>query len=218
MKAEFWLAAWERSETGFHLPRVNPYLQKFWPDLALPPGSRVFVPLCGKSLDMVWLAENGHPVVGIELSPLAVHQFFSENGLDYRRHVDPHFDRYDGGDVTILNGDFFDLTPPDLAEVVAAYDRAALVAMPPELRSPYAGHLAKLLPIGARVLLITFDYPQEMMAGPPFSVPAAEVEQLFSPSFTIDHLASRDILEKSSRMARGGLTRFNQEMFLLERR
>jgi thiopurine S-methyltransferase len=178
MEAEFWLEHWERNEIGFHQQAVNPDLQRYWPELGLAAGDAVFVPLCGKSGDMTWLRAQGHPIVGVELSPRAVAAYFAENGLDPQWRRQGTLEVAEAGGVRIHQGDFFDLTAEDLAGTRGVYDRAALVALPPDVRERYAARMVEMLP-GARMLLLTFDYPQERMEGPPFSVPPAEVERLY---------------------------------------
>ncbi len=218
MEEEFWLESWVQNRTGFHQTKINPYLLKFWPDLGVEPEAGVFVPLCGKSLDMIWLAEQGHRVIGVEISPLAAAQFFAENDLSPFQEAVPGFTRLVSGRIAVLNGNFFDLSEAHLAGVAAAYDRAALVAMPPGMRPKYAAHFARLMAPGSVTFLITFHYPQDQMAGPPFSVSAQEVQALYEENFVIESLAVRDILAKAPRIADRGLTGFVQEMFALRRR
>lgn len=138
MDARFWLECWERQEIGFHQRNINAQLRRFWPELGLTRGDAVFVPLCGKSSDMIWLHARGHPVLGVELSPVAVAAFFAENGLAPRRARQGKLDVADSGGIRILRGDFFDLTAADLAGIAAVYDRAALIAMPSAMRERYA--------------------------------------------------------------------------------
>ncbi len=179
MKKDFWLERWERKETGFHQDEINPYLRQYWPELHLPHGSEIFVPLCGKSRDLLWLREQGHQVLGVELSAIAVQAFFNENGYAPHHTASEKFNRYEADGIRILCGDFFDLNKGDLAKVNAVYDRASLVALPPETRECYARHLLSILPPATQTLLITFDYPQTEMSGPPFAVSAGEVEALY---------------------------------------
>src|SRR5574340_1608572 len=146
MKKDFWLERWERKEIGFHQDEINPYLRQYWQELHLARGSEVFVPLCGKSRDMLWLREQGHAVLGVELSPLAAQAFFEENGLSPQRTRGERFDSYEADGIRILCGDFFDLDRDDLAGVKAVYDRASLIALPPEMRERYARHLESILP------------------------------------------------------------------------
>ena len=134
MDEDFWQQRWARNEIGFHLNEVNPYLQQFWPALNVAPGAQVLVPLCGKSLDMLWLAEQGYRVLGVELAQAAVEAFFSEQGLVADIDQVGAFRRYRSGAIEVLCGDFFSLTAADLLECRALYDRAALIALPAPMR------------------------------------------------------------------------------------
>ncbi len=217
MEKNFWLERWERRETGFHQDEINPYLRQYWPELRLAHGSKVFVPLCGKSRDMVWLREQGHAVTGVELSPLAVEAFFEENGLSPQRTKGERFDSYEADGIRILCGDFFDLRRDDLTKVEAVYDRASLIALPPEMRERYAHHLLDILPPAVQILLVTFDYPQTEMPGPPFAVSPAEVEALYRGDATIRHLAQLDVLAQNPHFRERGLSRLQENIFLLTR-
>lgn len=186
MKHEFWLERWERNQIGFHQAEINQYLTFHWAGLGLAPGARVFVPLCGKSLDMLWLLEQGHPVLGNELSAKAVEAFFRENDLPVTVSREPRFTRYASEGLELLAGDFFALTQADMEEARAVYDRAALIALPPDMRIAYAAHMSTLLPSGAHILLVTMEYPPAMLEGPPFSVTDEEVHKLYSKDFTIE--------------------------------
>jgi thiopurine S-methyltransferase len=179
VEEEFWLECWNQQRIGFHQQSVNAQLQRFWPELGLAAGDAVLVPLCGKSGDMRWIRSQGHPVLGVELSPLAVAAFFSESGVVPERRRQGSFEAYEAGGIRVLCGNFFDLTAEDVAGVRAVYDRAALVALPPAMRERYAAHVADILPSGARMLLVTLEFPQAQMEGPPFPVPPAEVEWLY---------------------------------------
>lgn len=185
MKHEFWLERWEQDQIGFHQSEINRYLTDHWAELGLASDARVFVPLCGKSLDMLWLRQQGHAVLGNELSIKAVKAFFSENHLQATIIEAPRFTRYAAEGLEILAGDFFALTPSDLGEVRAVFDRAALIALPPAMRQEYARHMSSLLAPGALVLLVTMEYPPGALEGPPFSVPDEEVHALFGGNFTV---------------------------------
>lgn len=215
MNRDFWLERWERKETGFHQDEINPCLRQHWPELHLAEGSEVFVPLCGKSRDMLWLREQGHAVLGVELSPLAVQAFFEENGLSPQRTKGERFDSYEADGIRILCGDFFDLRRDDLAKVEAVYDRASLIALPPEMRERYARHLLNILPPATQILLVTLDYPQTEMSGPPFAVSAAEVEALYRRHAGIRLLAQLDVLEQNPRFRERGLSKLQENIFLL---
>jgi len=170
MKKEYWLERWQRNDTAFHQSEINPYLREFWPRLQLSPASTVLVPLCGKSRDMLWLRQQGHAVLGVELSAIAAQAFFTENKLVLHSDAGDRFTHLEANGVHVWCGDFFDLTAQDTAAVSTVYDRAALVALPPDMRQRYAHHLLRILPLGTRILLVTLDYLQHEMAGPPFAV------------------------------------------------
>ncbi|MEW6313064.1 MAG: thiopurine S-methyltransferase [Pseudomonadota bacterium] len=218
MEKDFWLERWQRGETGFHQDKVNPYLRQYWPTLNLAPDTLVFVPLCGKSRDMLWLREQGHAVLGVELSPLAVEAFFAENELVPQHSRSHAFDCCEADGFRLLCGDFFDLDKTDLAGVGAVYDRASLVALPPELRRRYVERLLALLPAGTPILLVTFDYPQHEMAGPPFAVTPAEVDALFGNRAAVKLLAQESVLEQNARFRERGLSHLRENIFLLTTR
>jgi len=220
LKKEFWLERWEREETGFHQDDFNPYLRRYWQELQLARDSVVFVPLCGKSRDMVWLRDQGHRVLGVELSAVAVQAFFMENGYTPQR-VSQHqvtggkFEQCEADDIRILRGDFFDLGEADLEKVIAVYDRASLIALPPEMRERYVRHLVGILPPATQILFITLEYPQSEMQGPPFSVSASEVEAYYREHAEVRLLAQLDVLEQNPRFQQRGLTRLVENIFLL---
>lgn len=218
MDADFWLKRWQEGATGFHMTRVTPLLAKFWPQLGVPAGSRVLVPLCGKSLDMVWLASQGHDVLGVELSPLAVEQFFTEQNLEPAVHESPLGKHYVAGRIEILCGDIFQLDEVTLAACQGAYDRGALVALPPSMRAKYIDHVYGKLADDYRGLLLTLEYNQYAMEGPPFSVEAAEIKQHFAPHSSATQLARMDILEKEPKFAERGLKSLDSVTWRLERR
>jgi len=215
MKKEFWLERWDRGEIGFHQDEINPYLIEYWKQLNPASNSMVFVPLCGKSRDMLWLRQQGHSVLGVELSAIAVQAFFKEYGYDPQHFSTGKFDRCEANGIRILCGDFFDLRGEDLINVGAVYDRASLIALPPEMRESYARHLVSILPPGTHILLVTLDYPQAEMQGPPFSVTSLEVELLYREYAEVRLLTQRDELDKNPRFRERGLSRLNENIFLL---
>lgn len=213
MHADYWLERWAENAIGFHQADFNSHLQTFWPELGPAPGSRVFVPLCGKSLDMLWLLAEGHEVLGVELSPLAVEAFFEENQLEPRVEQAGALQRWRAGELSILCGDLFDLTPADLAGVAAVYDRASMVALPPDMRLAYARQMMAI--VGpAPWLLVTLDYPQQERAGPPFAVGEAEVRQLYEPRYAVQCLHSFDARAGNPRHE--ALSRFEEKVYRLQ--
>lgn len=218
METDFWLERWRDGQTHFHQGRVTPLLQKYWPSLLLPAGSRILVPLCGKSLDMVWLADQGHRVLGVELSPLAVDQFFAENNLQPKIRESALGRRYIAGNIEIICGDIFALDSATLAECTGVYDRAALVALPPDMRARYVGHVYGQLSDQYRGLLLTLDYLQNQMDGPPFSVGDAEVQSLYEAHSEAQVIDRRGILDKEPKFAERGLTQLDTVVYRLSRK
>ncbi len=192
MDAEFWHARWETNQLGFHQEAHNPMMVAHAGLLGLEPGERVFLPLCGKTLDIGWFLSNGQHVLGAELSALAIEQLFENLQLDPERTPVGDLVRYSAGSIDIYVGDIFALTAQTLGPVQAIYDRAALIALPADMRPRYAEHLVELTQ-RAPQLLVSVEYDQSEMAGPPFSVVGAEIEQLYAPHYEVKKLASADV-------------------------
>jgi thiopurine S-methyltransferase len=214
---EFWHERWRQGAIAFHQPEVNADLQAHWPRLGIPKSAPVFVPLCGKSVDMTWLRAQGHQIVGVEFSELAVAAFFAEQHLEPARERAGPLERWSAAGYELYVGDFFDLRKDQLAGARSVYDRAALIALPPALRARYARHLSALLDTADKMLLLTMNYPQEQMPGPPFAVSEAEVRALFAPDFEVTKIASRDALHGELRFQKRGLTWRDEEAYVLER-
>jgi thiopurine S-methyltransferase len=178
MEPSFWRARWQEGRIGFHEGKPNAHLDKHVQRLG-PPG-RVFVPLCGKAEDLAFLASRGHEVIGVDLVESALRDFFREHEVaEPEESKDERFVtlRHDG--ITLKAGDLFALTKADVGEVSAAYDRASIVALPPDMRARYAAHLRALLPKGTPILTVTFDYDESRFTGPPFSVSEVELRRLY---------------------------------------
>ncbi|MHA6493681.1 thiopurine S-methyltransferase [Pseudomonas borbori] len=217
MHAEFWQRRWARGEIGFHASEVNPYLQRYWATLGLPEQARVLLPLCGKSLDMVWLLGQGYRVVGVELAQAAVEAFFSEHALEPQISQQGELTLYRAGALEIYCGDFFALSAEQLGECVALYDRAALIALPPEMRRRYVAHLNELLPVGCQGLLVTLVYDQALMNGPPFAVEADEVQDLLASAWKIEPVESSDVLDDNWKFVERGLKRLQEQVYRLRK-
>ncbi len=218
MESTFWHDRWARNQIGFHLSEVNPYLQRHWPGLGLAGGTGVLVPLCGKSLDLMWLAQQGCQVLGVELSEKAVEEFFQEQHLAAQISQRGGFKVYQAGTIELWCGDFFELSRDDVAGCAALYDRAALIALPPLMREHYAAHLQAIAPQVEAGLLISLDYAQALKAGPPFAVSDHEVQELLGGRWRLSVLEQRDILAESPKFAQGGVTRLEERVYQLAQR
>lgn len=185
---EFWLQRWQNKQIGFHREQINELLQRHYPKELLPNNPQTLVPLCGKSNDMLWLSAQGAKIIGCELSTAACTQFFDDNKLLSTQTHDQDFHYFTHGSITLACGDFFALTKAITGKLDFCYDRAALVALPAELRKLYATQIANLLPSDSLYLLVTLSYGDLNRVAPPFSIDDAEVENLFAQNFTIQHL------------------------------
>ena len=218
MDPNFWIERWKIGEIGFHREEVHDFLPRYWPTLGLAPGSQVLVPLCGKSHDMAWLAAQGHRVIGVELSPLAVDAFFREHDLAAEVRPAGTLAVWSSGPFTIWCGDIFSLPAEAVRDVAAVYDRAALVAFPQSLQSRYAETLVGLVPAGAPILLVSLTYPEGQINGPPFSTTGGQVEALFGATHEITLAETRDGLEDSENLKRRGVTELEEAAFILKRK
>lgn len=213
---ELWQQCWRDSETeDFHQHAVNANLIKFWPGLGLSASDRVFVPLCGKSLDLLWLASQGHPVVGVELSPIAVGAFFAESRLAVTSTRDGKFTRWQSGRIDILCGDFFDLTAADLGDITVVFDRASLTALPEELRHAYLAHLRKILPDQCRMFLLTTEEPDDDETQDQAFAIADEITSLYTLAFDIQLRHVESILEPAPEPSGEPPVRIEHKVYLL---
>lgn len=218
MEPGFWHDKWHQQQIGFHQQDINPFLVKYWQKLALPATAKVFVPLCGKSLDMCFLAEQGHQVISCELNELAVQQFFSDNQLEMTKTAVGEHQHYQTEQISLYQGDIFTLPNELTQDVTAFYDRAALIAWPESMRAQYAKQLASLLPSGSLGLLVTLDYPQEALNGPPFAVSPTWVETYLTEDFEIQLLDCQDVLADNPRFIKKEVPWLNEAAYLLKRK
>ncbi|QXH48385.1 thiopurine S-methyltransferase [Pseudomonas xanthosomatis] len=215
MEPTFWHKRWADNQIGFHQAQVNPYLQAHWPALGLAPGARVLVPLCGKSLDLAWLAGQGHRVMGVELSRRAVEDFFAEHGLTAQVARRGAFEVWSSGDVELWCGDIFALRAEDVAGCTGLYDRAALIALPPEMRQQYLALLGELLP-ACKGLLVTLDYNQALIDGPPFSVADDEVRAGLA-GWQVEVLEAPEIIGESPKFQKAGVSSLVERVYRIRR-
>ncbi len=214
----FWIKRWLDGDIGWHHQETNPHLLSHWHELEIAPGSSLLVPLCGKSMDMVWLAQSGYSIIGVEISSKAVEEFFAERGLIPQRTVSGAFEMFQAGEYQLLCGDIFRLKPEHIQGVKAVYDRASLVALNQKQRKYYAELMTALLPSGCSMLLVAMDYPESEMQGPPYSVPESEVVELFGDGFSITKLHSINLLQDTERYTGKGLSRLAEQIYRLKRK
>jgi thiopurine S-methyltransferase len=199
MQADFWYQKWQKNEIGFHLADANPLLVKYFSKLQLKKGARVFLPLCGKTLDIAWLLAQGYRIAGAELSTIAIEDLFKSLNLTPNIKTLGEISHFSAANIDIYVGDIFKLSPAMLGVVDAVYDRAALVALPDETRKLYTAHLQMLTnretpSKHVPQLLICFEYDQTLHAGPPFSISADEVKQHYQANYDITLLTSEDLI------------------------
>ncbi|QKK01237.1 MAG: thiopurine S-methyltransferase [Pseudomonadota bacterium] len=214
---QFWTKRWQENRIGFHEGRVNRYLREYWQRLDAPPDQSVFVPLCGKAVDLAWLHERGHRVIGVELSKVACRGFFTDRGIEPTVTETGAFVHYSSDGIELLCGDFIDLTRGHLQGASLFYDRAALIALPEHMRPRYCDHLAEIAGPDARGLLITLDYPQQAFAGPPFAVPDSEVHRHLGRHFAVEALYHAPI-QPDDPLRERGLSQATESVFSLSRR
>ncbi len=219
MEHTFWHNKWEINQVGFHLDYVHPLLKRnlelFQVSSVLKKPEKIFIPLCGKTLDIGFLLSQGYDIVAIELSDIAVKEVFNQ------LEIVPVICSWLGGEVyqyenlTIFVGDYFSLTQKDLGQISFVYDRAALIALPEKMRLEYAQHMARITQYAPQ-LLITLDYEQSIAGGPPFAVSSEEVEALYGGTYPIQLLEEADIIEEEPRFKAKGLTSFYQCAYKLK--
>ena len=215
MKAEFWYDRWEQNRIGFHQQEVNSHLQEFWDAMRVASGATVFVPLCGKSGDMLWLRSQGYQVLGVELSPIAVQSFFTENDLEPTVTRQGDCERWETDGLVILQGDFFALQSEDVRHCDAIFDRAALIALPPDLRVAYVKHLRTLFEAGRNTLLLTLEYDQTIASGPPFAVLESELNDYFAQGYAIELLQTMDASDDLPGLKKRGVLSIEEKVYLL---
>jgi thiopurine S-methyltransferase len=184
MDHEFWRARWNEGRIAFHEGKANAFLTRHGDWLAQC--HRILVPLCGKTEDLAYLASRGHEVLGVELVEDAVRQFFAEHAATPEISEHDELRIYRAGVITIIAGDFFATTRELVGTIDGIYDRAAIVALPPDVRSRYVAHLRAITPTAKRELLVSIDYPPGFAEGPPFSVDSDEVRSWFPSAQLVD--------------------------------
>lgn len=217
MKGDYWISRWEKNEIGFHMGMPHPALMKCWSTLKVKPSGTVLVPLCGKTLDLLWLAEQGYNVIGVEISQLAVEAFFDENKLTYEIFSQGALTGYRHQNITIFCGDFFNVSRAALPSIDAVYDRAALIALPEDLRIRYAKHLTELMSLHSQMLVILVQTPDNV-EGPPFPIFLDELHRLYpKENFQITECASIPVPEIMEHLVSKGYQTMTEATYHVER-
>lgn len=217
MEISYWKSRWKKQHTGWHMEQVYPHLKTYLDRLNPDTGDTLFVPLCGKSRDLVWLAEQGFRVIGVEVSAVAVRQFFAETGITYSTESKAEFVIYQSDNIQIYQADFFKLVSSWIPPLDAVYDKAALIALPEEKRRMYADKILGLAGSKSRILLNTFEYIQNEMNGPPFAVFFDELQDLFGDRFEIELLHEESIFDQLVKFQQRGLSSFlTEKIYLLK--
>ena len=214
MDAQFWINAWNEGRTGFHQEKYNPKLLEFFPTFHPKEGQRVLVPLCGKSKDILWLHENKLHVHGVELHQKAVESFFAENNLSPEKTSDKNFAHYSYEDIVISSGDFFKLNEESKYDFI--YDRASLVALPQSMRDEYVAVVSRALRSKGKYLLIVYEYDQNEMQGPPFSIDNNEVQRLYENQFLIKLIRSDELINENTRLS--AVKGIREKVYILEKK
>jgi thiopurine S-methyltransferase len=218
MEPDFWHERWRTGDIGFHRPEAHDLLTRYWPRLGLAEGAEVLVPLCGKSRDMAWLASQGHRVIGVELSEIAIDDFFAAEGLTPAVEKRDGFQIKSAGPYALWCGDIFALPTAVTAAVAGVYDRASLVAFPPAEQPRFADALARLTPAGVPMLLIGLEFDSAEMRGPPFPAPRARIGDMLGAEFDITELEVREVLSANPGLAKRGLSRLVETALVLTRK
>ncbi len=193
MELSYWQSRWRKDNIGFHMAEGYPGLKKYWDHLNIADHPVVLVPLCGKSIDMIWLEEQGATVIGVEISEKGILDFMNENDREFKTSTFEDFIIYQTGNIQLWCGDFMKLPKHKLPKINLIFDKAALVALPPKMRPPYLYKLKELAGPSTKILLHHFEYSQDQMPGPPFSVSEQEIGDALKLSFTFSKFESNTI-------------------------
>lgn len=211
MEISYWQSRWQNDKTGWHMQQVFSPLKTYWNSLQLAKGATVFVPLCGKSLDLEWLVNQGHYVVGIDMSVKAVHELTKRHNEPFEESSKGSFTCYKSNSMELWRGDVFKLQKRWLPAIDAIYDKAALIALPPEMRKAYVITLKSFLQPHTQIFINCFEYNQNEMSGPPFAVFRDELESLWGDQFNIKLLHAQSLFDELTNFHRRGLHSYLKE-------
>ena len=216
MKPSFWNRCWERNSLGFHQETVHPFLEQFLLPRLTATTQHVFVPLCGKSLDMVWFAQR-MKVSGAELSEIACRDFFQDKELTYQQEQRDGFNVFSYQNIQLWQGDFFKLLPATIENIDWVYDRAAIIALPENMQHQYAQHLTTFIADKTTLFLISLEFPQKELEGPPFAISSSKVEQLFA-DFEVNCIAEHELVDKKFAQRTFNVSRLVERLYLIKKK
>jgi len=216
MKPSFWQKCWQRNTLGFHQETVHPFIEQFLLPQLTTATQHVFVPLCGKSLDMLWFAKR-MKVSGAELSEIACRSFFQERELPYQEDQYDSFNVFSFENIKLWQGDFFKLSPKSIEKNDWIYDRAAIIALPQEMQQQYAQHLSRFISDNTTLFLISLEFPQEELEGPPFSIPSSKIKQLFS-HYEVNCIAENELEDKKFAQRTFNVNKLVERLYLIKKK
>ena len=214
MKQDFWHQCWENTHIGFHQDELQPLLIEHFPQYIEADDSRVFVPCCGKTSDLLYFSKR-FKVIGNELSSIACRDFFHENKLVPNIKQTLRFNVLEQGNISLYQGDFFSLQAHTFKAFDWVYDRAALIAFPENMRSQYVSHLKTFIQENTRVFLLTLEYPEGEISGPPFSIKQSDVEVLFA-GYEITKVATRDLTGQKFAKRSLPVSKLNESLYIIK--
>lgn len=217
MELSYWQSRWRKNNIGWHMAEVYPQLPALWPSLSIKENARVLVPLCGKNLDMNWLAEQGCHVIGVEISQKALEEFISNHPEPFSKETSHNFTIYRSESIELWNGDFLNLPTHNIPAPDLIYDKTSIVALPPKMRAQYTSKVLELCGRDTQILLQTFEYNQDEMEGPPFSVNKNEIRQWYDKWFDLHLLREQSKFEDVRQFQQRGLSSyFTEKVYHLE--
>ncbi|HET6527158.1 MAG TPA: hypothetical protein VFG39_00260 [Balneolaceae bacterium] len=208
MEISYWQSRWRKNKTGWHMDEVYPLLPDLWPSLSLKAGARILVPFCGKSVDMQWFIDKYFHVTGVDVSEKALHAFMERSSNPFTSQHQYGFSVFRSENIELWQGDFQKLPVAGMPSFDAIYDKAALIALPEEMRLKYAQKVLQCSGPETQMMLQTFEYEQDEMTGPPFSVDEQEIRRLYGKQFDLALLRQKQKPELRGKFQRRGLSSY----------
>jgi thiopurine S-methyltransferase len=206
MELSYWQSRWQKGNTGWHMDTVYPPLPHLWNQIGMNSDTRVLVPLCGKSLDLLWLTDHCDTVTGVDISPKALQHVMQKHSESFIKDTSHGFTIYRSDSLVLWEGDFAKLPSDQIPPQNLIYDKASIIALPPEKRQRHAEKMIELSSFNTQILIQIFEYDQNEMNGPPFSVEEQELKRLFGNQFKLKCLHEQSKLEELQKFKQRGLS------------